>query len=58
VLPPATADHGAYGFVRAEILGAIDIKQRRELGTRAIDAALDGADGAAADGGGVLIGKP
>src|ERR1700726_3292150 len=51
------ADHRAYGLVGAEILGAIDIEQRRELRARPVDAALDGADRAAADVRGILIGE-
>src|ERR1700685_2875906 len=56
-LPPAAADHGAHGLVGAEVLGAVDIEQRRELGARAVDAALDGADRTAADRGCILIGE-
>src|SRR5712671_642339 len=51
------ADHGTYGVVGAKILRAIDIEQRREFRSRAVDAALDGADRAAADRRGVLIGE-
>src|ERR1700722_15141978 len=56
-LLPAATDHGAHGLVGAEILGAVDIEQRRELGARAVDAALDGADRTAADRGCILIGE-
>ena len=56
-LPPAAADHGADGFVGAEIVGAIDIEQRREFRAGAVDAALDGADRAAADRRGVFVGE-
>src|SRR6266498_2343226 len=51
------ADHRAHGLVGSEILGAIDIEQRGEFRAGAVDAALDGADRAAADGGGILIGE-
>src|SRR5580704_14339182 len=57
LLPAAAADHGADGVVGAEIVGAVDIEQRREFRARAVDAALDGADRAAADRRGVLIGE-
>src|ERR1700704_4272723 len=53
----AATDHGADGVVGAEILRAIDIQQGAEFGARAVDAALDGADRAAADGCRVLIGE-
>ena len=56
-LAAAAADHGAHGLVGAEILGAVDIEQRAELRARAVDAALDGADRAAADRRGILIGE-
>src|SRR5882672_9342793 len=56
-LPAAAADHGANRLVGTEILGAIDIEQGREFRPRAVDAALDGADRAAADRRGVFIGK-
>ena len=56
-LSAAAADHGAHGLVRPEILGAVDIEQRGELRARAVDAALDGADRAAADRGRILIGE-
>src|SRR5262245_38331004 len=51
------ADHRAHGLVGSKILGAVDIQQRRQFRTRTVDAALDGTDRAATDGGGVLIGK-
>src|SRR3954471_14574571 len=51
------ADHRAHGLIGTKILGAIDIEQRRQFRARAVDAALDGADRAAADGGGVLVGE-
>src|SRR5829696_4554718 len=51
------ADHGTHRLVRSEILGAVDIEQGRQFRARAVDAALDGADRAAADGGSVLIGE-
>src|SRR5271155_161443 len=57
VLPAAAADHGANGVVGAEIFGAIDIEQRAEFRSRAVDAALDGADRAAADRRGIFIGE-
>src|SRR5258708_35665194 len=53
----AAADYGADGVVGAEILRAIDIQQGAEFGARAVDAALDGADGAAADGGRIFVGE-
>src|ERR1700730_10534450 len=57
-LPSAVAaDHGAHGLVGAEILGAVDIKQRRKFRARAVDTTLDGADRAAADGRRILVGK-
>jgi len=56
-LSAAAADHGAHGLVGPEILGTVDIEQRRELGARPVDAALDGADGAAADRGRILVGE-
>src|ERR1700752_3158987 len=56
-LAPAAADDGAHGFVRTKILGAVDIQQCREFRSGAVDAALDGADRAAADRRGVLIGE-
>src|SRR6478672_5887896 len=57
-LSAVAADHGAHRLVGTEILGAVDIEQRRQFRSGAVDAALDGADRAAADGGGVLIGEP
>src|ERR1700722_12037597 len=57
MLPAAAADHRAYGLVRAKIVGAVDIQQRAELRAGAVDAALDGADRAAADRRGVFIGE-
>src|SRR6266853_5201905 len=53
----ATADHGANRFVGAEIFGAIDIEQGAEFRSRPVDPAFDGADRAAADRRGVLIGE-
>ena len=53
----AAADHRAHRLVGAEILGAVDIEQGGQLGSRAVDAALDGADRAAADRRGVLVGE-
>src|SRR4051812_42365702 len=53
----AAADHGADGIVRPEILGAVDIEQGAEFRARAVDAALDSANRAAADRRCVLIGK-
>src|SRR4051812_19963844 len=50
-------DHRAHRVVGAEILGAVDIEQGTQLRAGAVDAALDGADRAAADRGGVLIGE-
>src|SRR5215813_13842687 len=49
------ADHGAHRIVGSEILRAVDIEQRREFRARAVDATLDGAHRAAADGGGVFV---
>ena len=54
-LPPAAADDGAHRFVRTKVLGAVDIEQGAEFRPRPVDAALDGADRAAADRRGVLI---
>src|SRR5260370_12107441 len=51
------ADHRADRVVGAEIVGAVDIEQGRKLRARAVDAALDGADGTAADRRGVLVGE-
>src|SRR5260370_35766638 len=51
------ADHRAHRVVGAEIVGAVDIEQGRKLRARAVDAALDGTDGAAADRRGVLVGE-
>src|SRR5260370_1921476 len=53
----AAADHGAHRIVGAEIFGAIDIEERAEFRPRPVDAAFDGADRAAADRFGVLIGE-
>src|SRR4030088_3214086 len=52
-----TADDRTHRVIRPEILGAVDIEQRRQLRARAVDAALDGADRAAADRCRVLIGE-
>src|SRR5581483_1562876 len=54
---PVPANDRAHSLIGAEILGAVDIKQRGELRARAIDAAFDGADRAAADRRRVLIGE-
>src|SRR6202158_2785163 len=56
-LAAATADHGANCLVGAEIFGAIDIEQGAEFRSRPVDPAFDGADRAAADRRGVLIGE-
>jgi len=56
-LTARSADHCADGIVRAEVFRAIHVEKSAELRTRAVDAALDGADGAAADRGRVLIGE-
>src|SRR3954468_607153 len=56
-LAAATTDHRTHRLVGPEILGAIDIEQRRELRARPVDATLDGADRAAADRRGVFIGE-
>src|SRR6266851_390605 len=53
----ATADHGANRFIGTEIFGAIDIEQSAEFRSCTVDAAFDGADRAAADCRGVLIGE-
>src|SRR5258706_11691879 len=53
----ATTDHGADRFIGTEIFGAIDIEQGAEFRSRAVDAALDGADRAAADCRGALVGE-
>src|SRR5579872_4158760 len=51
------ADDGPHGFIGAEILRAFHIEQRRKLRAGAVDTALDGTDGAAANRGRILIGK-
>src|SRR5258707_6578545 len=56
-LAATATDDRTHRFIGAEILGAIDIEQGAEFRSRPVDAALDGADRAAADRRGVLIGK-
>src|SRR5580700_2512289 len=53
----AAGENGAGGPVRPEIIDAVDRQQVGEPGAGAVDAALDGADGAAANSRGVLVGK-
>src|SRR5882672_9019683 len=55
--PAAAADHGANRFIGPEILGAVDVEQGAEFRSRPVDAALDGADRAAANRRRVLIGE-
>src|SRR6202050_4666158 len=53
----AAGENGASGPVRPEIIDAVDGEQVGEPGAGAVDAALDGADGAAANPRGVLVGE-
>ena len=53
----AAGENGAGGPVRPEIIDAVDGQQVGKPGAGAVDAALDGADGAAANSRGVLIGE-
>src|SRR6266481_7465413 len=56
-LAATATNYCTHRFIGAEILGAIDIEQGAEFRSRPVDAALDGADRAAADRRGVLIGE-
>src|SRR5260370_3385480 len=56
-LAATATDYRTHRFIGTEILGAIDIEQGTEFRSRPVDAALDGADRAAADRRGVLIGE-
>ncbi len=55
--PPAAGEHRAGGAVGPEIVDAVDGEEIGQPGAGAIDAALDGADRAAADRRGVVIGE-
>src|ERR1700733_7526457 len=55
LIPSAAGKHGARSAVGAEIVDAVDGKEIGKAGAGAIDAALDGADRAAADRRGVVI---
>src|SRR5512132_1715989 len=54
---PAGSHDGAGGLVRAKIFGTLDREQIGQARARAIDAALDRADGAFADRRSFLVGE-
>src|SRR5258707_6553123 len=56
-LAATATNYRTHRFIGAEILGAINIEQGAEFRSCPVDAALDGADRAAADRRGVLIGE-
>src|SRR6185503_17440273 len=53
----AASQDGSCGFIRAEILGAVDMQQLCQPCTRAIDARFDRADCATTDARSFLVGK-
>src|SRR6185437_8833029 len=57
VAAATAAEHGLELAVRTEIVDAFDRHQLGEARARPIDAALDRADGTAADARGLLVGK-
>src|ERR1043166_10219734 len=57
MLAVVAGEHRPGGDVRAKIVDVVDRQQTRETGARTIDAALDGADRAAANLGGFLVGE-
>jgi hypothetical protein len=54
---PASSDHGSTCLIGAEVVDSFDRQQLGKLDARAVDAALHGADCAAADLRGLLVGE-